>query len=149
MTVTVVAVATFLLLHGLCFALLTGQFKIPFPKVLDRVAAASLGFLAGFLIVALLTTLLAMTPLASLGRISDNDADVHQSYVCWWCDRIHGLVGSTVSAHPTKDTLDQLRKIEAREPSRRPAEPNTPARVSHGVLGDWDGSLGGMQSNPT
>ena len=131
MMAVVVAVATFLILHGLCFALLTGQFKVPFPKILDRLLAGGLGFLAGFLLVAFFTILIALTPLAkTVPLISDNDLKVHQSYLCWWCDRVHGLVGSTASTHPTQDSLDQVRRIESRQPLQGPppAEPNAHAR---------------------
>jgi len=130
MMVVVVAIGTFLILHGLCFALLTGQFKVPFPKILDRLLAGGLGFLAGFLVVAFFTTLIAVTPLGKIvPMISDNDLKVHQSYLCWWCDRVHGLVGSTASTHPTQDSLDHVRRIESRQPlqSPPPAEPNAPA----------------------
>jgi uncharacterized membrane protein required for colicin V production len=122
------AIATFLILHGLCFALLTGQFKITFPKILDWVLAGGLGFLAGFLIVAFITTLVAITPwMKTMPLISDNDLKVHQSYVCWWCDRVHGLVGSTTSVHPTEDTLAELRRTESKpSPSQKSPSPPDP-----------------------
>jgi len=139
--VLVVAIGTFLILHGLCFALLTGQFKVSFPKMLDLVLAGGLGFLTGFLVIAFVTTLLAITPLSQIvTRISENDLKVHQSYVGWWCDRVHALVGSTASPHPTQDCLDQLRRIESRQPSHesptRP-EPNAPVGMSAPLRSRW------------
>jgi hypothetical protein len=127
------AIGTFLILHGLCFALLTGQFKVTFPKLLDGLLAGGLGFLAGFLIVAFITTLIAITPLMkTIPLISDNDLKVHQSYTGWWCDGIHGLVGSTTSAHPTQDILEELRRIESKpSPSQKspsPPDPNGPVK---------------------
>jgi len=127
------AIGTFLILHWLCFALLTGQFKVTFPKLLDGLLAGGLGFLAGFLIVAFITTLIAITPLTkTMPLISDNDLQVHQSYVGWWCDCIHGLVGSTTSAHPTQDRLEELRRIESKpsplQKSPSPPDPNGPVK---------------------
>jgi len=131
MMAAIVAVGTFLILHGLCFAILTGQFKVSFPKVLDMVAAGGLGFLTGFLIVAFFATLLTIAPLSrDLGVVSDNALKTHQSYVCWWCDRIHGLVRSAPSTHPTLDSIEQLRRIESHTPSHPVpvrSDPNAPA----------------------
>jgi hypothetical protein len=113
--VAVVAVATFLVLHVLCFSMLTGQFKVSFPKLLDGPLAAGLGFFAGFLVVAFLTTLLAFVraPTSSGSLVSKNDQTVSLSYVCWWCDRVHAVVGSVPSPHPTFDTLTLLEQIES------------------------------------
>jgi hypothetical protein len=119
--VAVVAVATFLVLHVLCFSMLTGQFKVSFPKLLDGPLAAGLGFFAGFLVIAFLTTLLAFVPGpgSSGSLVGNNDQTVHRSYLCWWCDRVHALVGSAASAHPTLDNLDLLRQIETGEPAAK------------------------------
>jgi hypothetical protein len=124
----VVAGLTFGVLHALCFAILTGQFKVSFPRVLDGVLAGALGFFAGFLIVAFLTSLLALAP-GPAGRspVTENDRRVHASYVCWWCDRVDTLVGSAASAHPTQDSLDQLGRLSIREPVPASVEPNTPS----------------------
>jgi len=134
MMAAIVAVGTFLILHGLCFALLTGQFKVPFPMILDRVVAGGLGFLTGFLIVAFFTILLASVPMSqSLGLISENALKTHESYVGWWCDRIHGLVGSAPSIHPTLDRIEQLRRIESPKPPQQApgrSDPNAPPGVS-------------------
>jgi hypothetical protein len=119
--VAAVAIATFLVLHLLCFSILTGQFKVSFPKLLDGPLAAGLGFFAGFLVVAFLTTLLAFVPGpgGSGSLVSNNDQTVNRSYLCWWCDRVHALVGSSASAHPTKDSLDRLGQIEAGQPAAK------------------------------
>jgi hypothetical protein len=112
--VGIVAVATFLVLHLLCFAMLTGQFKVSFPRILDGPLAAGVGFFAGFLVIAFMTTLLAFVPGPSNSGslVSNNDQTVNRSYVCWWCDQVHVLVGSGPSSHPTLESLDRLRQIE-------------------------------------
>jgi hypothetical protein len=118
--VVAVAAMTFLVLHVLCFAILTGQFKVAFPKVLDGFLAGGLGFFTGFLIVAFLTSVFALAPPAD-GLVGNNDRNVHRSYLCWWCDGLHRLVGSQVSDHPTQDSLDRLQRIETSQPASRPA----------------------------
>jgi hypothetical protein len=126
-----VAGVTFVVLHVLCFAMLTGQFRVAFPEVLDKAMAAALGFVAGFLAVAFLTTLVTLAPKSKVPvSITDNDRKVHVSYVCWWCDRIHSVVGSTATAHPTLDRLEQLRQLDTGQQDPGTSEPNAPA-VGH------------------
>ncbi len=50
LTVLGTAAATCLVLHGISHIFFTSHFSVPFPKALDTIGAALLGFLAGFLV---------------------------------------------------------------------------------------------------
>jgi hypothetical protein len=98
----VVAGAALLIMYGLCLACLSGRLRIRFPKVCDNVFAGLLGFLAGFLVFSFLGLTFCLTPWSriELVRSFGFDAESQQTntaYVCWWCDRFHGLVARSDS----------------------------------------------------
>jgi len=64
LSLIVLAGGCFAILQGLSYVFLTGQFKIPFPKLFDLVFAGLLGFVAGFLILSFVALMVTTTPLA-------------------------------------------------------------------------------------
>ena len=92
-----VAVATLCIAYGICFACLTGHLRVEFPKIFDSIVAGLLGFQAGFLVLSFLTLTFCLTPLskADFCKRLGFDAQSQKSniaFLCWWCDRLHGLV---------------------------------------------------------
>ncbi len=129
-TALVVGVGIFVLLLGLSFFLITGQFRVPFPKVLDVIGAGGLGFLLGVLAISFALVLLSGTPLPILGNLAVDDALApNMRYLCWWNDGIHRLVRRPTQSvqEPTRQAMTTLLDLARRESQPpRPADPNTP-----------------------
>jgi len=136
------AIATFLILHGISYTFLTGQFNIPFPRVFDTLGAACLGFLAGFLIWSFVSLVICITPASQhpvMKGIGFGGRQFEQSnapYLYWWCDLVNVIVSEQEAEHPTKQAVSQLLKsIEERAKAKttkpvelpKPAEPPKPA----------------------
>jgi len=133
LTVLAIAVACFLILHGISYTFITGQFSIPFPKIVDVVGAGLLGFLAGFLIWSFAGLLIMTTPITknAFAKQIGFDTEVQQtnaSYVSWWCN----LVNKIVSSEDNKQTPQQaigwlMESSKAKPPVAKTSEPNKPA----------------------
>ena len=114
-----VAVATLCIAYGICFACLTGHLRVEFPKIFDGIGAGLLGFQAGFLVLSFLSFTFCLTPLAQndFAKKLRLDAPAQKSniaFLCWWCDRVHGLV-SRPGDQPSsgKEVADLLVKVAA------------------------------------
>ncbi|UCE99058.1 MAG: CvpA family protein [Planctomycetota bacterium] len=138
------AIAAFLVLHGISYTFLTGQFSIPFPRIFDTLGAACLGFLAGFLISSFLSLAICITPVSQhpimkgIGFGSQHFEQTNGPYLYWWCDLVNAVVSEQQGEHPTKQAVSELlRSIEeARRPKvtkrvepTKPAEPAEPPQV--------------------
>lgn len=104
----VLAGGTFLILYGITYVFLTGQFKVAFPKLFDILFTGILGFLAGFLVLSFAAMVIAITPISQnrfVKQIGFNreSQKANISYLCLWCD----LVNSAVSAADTKITSEE------------------------------------------
>ena len=127
LTLTTIAVGTFLILHGISYTFLTGQFNVSFPKIFDNLGAGVLGFLAGFLIWSFAALLISATPIGQkcFARAIGFGPEIQQtngSYICWWCN----LVSTAVSA---KDNRQQAQETVSRLLEKAEEEiPDTPER---------------------
>jgi len=122
LALVVIAAVTFLILYGITYVFLTGQFKVPFPKIFDILFSGALGFLAGFLVLSFAALIITVTPISQnrfLSRIgfSRYSQKANISYICWWCD----LVNSRVSSPDTKITCEQAidKLLNSMQPKRR------------------------------
>ena len=61
-TVSAISLICFLFLHGLSYVLLTGQFKVSFPKLFDVLLSGALGFCTGILLVSYIVFILSILP---------------------------------------------------------------------------------------
>ena len=100
LTVLTAAAVVFLILHGISYVFLTGQFEVTFPKTIDILAAAVLGFLAGFLIWSFVSLLFFSTPLSRTSSakkfgFNDQTQQTSLSTVRWWCNLVDSVVAST------------------------------------------------------
>lgn len=89
-----VAIVTFLLLHGSCYLLITGQSKIQLPKALDTIGSGLLGFLAGLLVWNFVILLIYVTPLSQSAfakKVGLEPESAKAGYICWWCNRVNQI----------------------------------------------------------
>ena len=103
----------FAILYGLSYVFLTGQFDIPFPKVLDILVAGLLGFLTGFLVLSFVALVVTVSPLAkhkvlsSLG-FSRQGQQANINCIAWCCDRVHSVARFEPSDNATEEAIDRL-----------------------------------------
>lgn len=123
---------TFLILHGISYTFLTGQFKVSFPKVFDTVFAGVLGFAGGFLVLSFVAFVFSVTPIAHNKYVrqvgfSRESQQTNISAMCWICDKVSSIVSSESHRRPCQQVLDEL--AESAQPEEPPAptdqdEPN-------------------------
>ena len=129
------AIGSFLILHGISYTFLTGQFTVSFPKILDTLGTGFLGFLAGFLVWSFVGLLIYTTPISQQPTVKEigfgtQFEQANVGYISWWCN----LVNSAVSSQDKKYTTEQvisglLESAESRVQDKtaeqtKPAEPN-------------------------
>ena len=132
LTLLAVAGGVFAILHGLSFVFLTGQFKVPFPKIFDVVFSGILGFLAGLLIWSFASLLICVSPLAqesAIEKIGFSAASYDSEYLAWWCDLIHNFTASenaVTCKQAISDALKSSASTTKRVPAQQPVEPESP-----------------------
>ncbi len=149
LAMAVIALASFLILHGISYTFLTGQFNVSFPKVFDTLGAGLLGFLAGFLVWSFLILLIYITPASQDSFVkgigfTNEFQQTSVSYISRFCS----LVNAVVSAQDDKDSAEQTihkllkgaaPKAQAKqaepEEAVEPAEPNEPETSIEEQLG--------------
>ena len=138
LTLAATAIAAFLVLHGISYTFVTGQFNVAFPKVLNTVGAALLGFLAGFLLWSFVALLIYITPVISentLVKEMDFSSQFEQTskpYLAWWCNFVNKLSrqDSEITGEKAISSLlksnDSEQQAEQAEPNKsvKSAEPN-------------------------
>ena len=131
-TMLATAAACFLILCGISYTLITGQFSISFPKIVDVVGAGLFGFLIGFLVWSFISLLIMATPITNntLAKEIGFDSQTQQtsvSYVSWWCNTVNRVVSSGDGKQATQQAIGWLMKSS--EPKARVvgiSEPNEP-----------------------
>lgn len=95
------AVVSFLILHGISYVFLIGQFDVTFPRTVGRLGSALFGFLAGLLIWSFVFLLVCTTPFSQNKYAKDAgisgecfDKTRCQGYLVWWCSAMDKFVGS-------------------------------------------------------
>ena len=102
---------TFLILHGISYIFLIGQFEVTFPRGLNTLGSALLGFLAGFLMWSFAVLVVCTTPFCENAFVKEIGFDAKtfeeakmQSYLVWWC----GLVDRVVASGDSKADTEQV-----------------------------------------
>jgi len=103
----------FAILFGLSYVFLTSQYKIPFPKIIDILAAGGLGFLCGFLVLSFLALIVTVTPLAQnklVQNIGFNPEAEQANTAClaWCCDLVHSIASPGAVDGAAQAAIDQL-----------------------------------------
>lgn len=133
-------IGAFLILHGISYTLLTGQFSVPFPKIIDKLGAGILGFLVGFLIWSFVGLLACVTPMSQNTFVKDiglcdQFEQTNAPVICRCCDLVHSIVSSQDSKHTTEEAIVELlkgaeRNLRPHRPNR--IEPSQPTKPSSG-----------------
>lgn len=132
LTLAATAIGAFLILYGISYTLLTGQFKVSFHRIFDVLFAGLLGFLGGFLVLSFVAFVLLVTPLSqntALKEIGLNKQSQQSniSYVCWWGDLVHGVASSGNSDYTTEDAVNHLlQSTENKTPDQTAHEGSNP-----------------------
>ena len=147
LTMTVTAVGVFLILHGISYTFLTGQFTVSFPKVFDTLGTGFLGFLAGFLVWSFVSLLICITPISQNSFVkeigfSSQFEQTSVSYISRFCNLVNAVVSSQDNEQTTEEAISGLLKgaeKKAQDKTAEKAEPNEPAApgdVETGITGE-------------
>ena len=128
LTLTVTAIGTFLVLFGITYVFLTGQFKVKFPKVFEILFAGLLGFLIGFLVLSFAAFVVTVTPVSQNRFISQIGFNKHSqqaniSYICMWCDLVNKVAASPGKKITCESIMDELIKSAEQKESDKANEP--------------------------
>jgi len=108
LTLIVLAIGSFLILHGLTYILFTSQFKVTFPKLFDILFAGLLGFFGGFLLLSFAVLIIFLTPFGEYAGIEDDSVEYNMSSTYWLFDGIHSIVSSPDNEITTEKVIKQL-----------------------------------------
>lgn len=133
-----VALAAFLILHGISYTFLTGQFNVSFPKVFDILGTGFLGFLAGFLVWSFLTLLIYITPVSQNTFVkgigfTGQFQKTSVSYISRFCNLVNAVVSSQDNKDSAEQTISKLLKgaePKARTKTLEKPKPVKPAKPS-------------------
>jgi len=139
MTFVCIAIATLFVVYGICFACLTGQLRVEFPKVFDTIMAGVLGFDAGFLVLSFVSFTFCLTPLSQSAfskeyGLSAESQRTNIHYLCWSCDLLHSFIasrdGPSSSELAVGTLLDKTAALSAKgakpDASSEPGQPQPP-----------------------
>jgi hypothetical protein len=102
----------FLILYGITYVFLTGQFKVAFPKLFEILFTGILGFLAGFLVLSFAALVITITPISQnrfvkqIGFTKESQ-EANISYMCLWCDLVNSIVSSDTKI-TSKEAVEYL-----------------------------------------
>lgn len=143
LAVLLTGVFVYLLLHGISYIFLIGQFEVTFPRILNNAGAGTLGFLAGLLVWSFITLVICTTPFCENKFVKDIgfgsktfEEGKMQPYLLWWC----GLVDKFAAGDNSDNTRQVLKDIltisekhttgkklhETTTTPNQTVEPNTP-----------------------
>lgn len=125
------ALVSFLILHGISYVFLIGQFDVNFPRAVSKPGSVLFGFLGGFLVWSFIFLLICATPFTQnkyvkdIGISNDCFAQTHcQGYLVWWCGAMDKLAGPVDADSGADRTIAGL--------LFKPSAPNAPAPKTRG-----------------
>ena len=127
LTMAAVALASFLILHGISYTFLTGQFNVSFPKVFDTLGTGLLGFLAGFLIWSFVSLLIFITPVSQNTFVKgigfkDEFRRTSVSYISRFCNLVNAVVSSQDNEYSAEQTINKLLTDESKAQTKTPEQ---------------------------
>lgn len=141
LVLAVTAVGTFLILFGISFVFLTGEYNISFPKIFDILFAGLLGFLSGFLVLSFAALIITVTPISQNRLIREigfnrQSQQANISYICWWCDAVNSIVSSPEKKMTSQEAIGQLFDSIQQNDSEtlELVEPNEPNDIDTGTI---------------
>jgi len=125
----VIAIGSFLILHGISYTFITGQFTISFPKIFDILGTGFLGFLAGFLVWSFVGLLIYTTPISQQPIVKEigfgsQFQQTSVSYISRFCNLVNAIVFSQDNERTTQQALSGLLKSAESRVQDKTAEPN-------------------------
>jgi hypothetical protein len=135
-TVAAIALASFLVLQGISYTFLIGQFNVSFPKVFDVLGSSLLGFLAGFLVWSFISLLIYITPASQNTFVkeigfTDHFQQTSVSYLARFCNLVDAVVSSEDNGSSAEQTIGKLldnAKSKIQKKSSQKPEPVEPAK---------------------
>ena len=129
LTLIVLAIGAFLILHGVTYILFTSQFKVTFPGIFDILFAGILGFFGGFLILSFAVLIIFLTPFGAYAGIEKSSVEYNMSNAYWLFDGIHSIVSSPDNEKTSELVVEQLliksqQNTQNKDPQQ--AEPDKP-----------------------
>jgi hypothetical protein len=123
-----IAVAAFLILQGISYTFLTGQFNISFPKVFDTLGSGFLGFLAGYLVWSFIALLIYITPISQNTFIKEAGFknELQQSsvtYISRFCNMVNVIVSQNKECSAEQTINRLLKSSESKEQEKTPEKP--------------------------
>ena len=139
LTIVVVAILSFAILHGIVYVLVLNQFNVNFPKILEIFGSGLLGFLGGLLIWSFVCILIFASPLSKNTFFDDigfnnQTQQTNISYVSWWVNLVDLLVSSGDDQQSTEEAIGKMLKENETKKQRKTTpetdEPNEPDKTS-------------------
>jgi hypothetical protein len=128
LTMVAVALASFLILQGITYTLLIGQFNISFPKVFDTLGSGLLGFLAGYLVWSFLALLIYITPTSQNtflkeAGFKDEFQQTSVSYISRFCNLVNAIVSQDKESSAEQTINKLLKGAESKAQEKAPEKP--------------------------
>ena len=115
LSLLVTGTGAFLILHGIAYVLLIGQFEVAFPRAVNIIGSGLMGFLAGFLVCSFATLVICTTPFSQQQYVKELGLDTKtfeeakmQSYLVWWCKFMDTFVASGNDTVGVEKTIKEL-----------------------------------------
>lgn len=108
LTVLIVAVGSFLILHGITYILFTSQFSVNFPKIFDILFAGLLGFFGGFILLSFAALIICLTPFGKYAAINKESVNSNMKSTYWLLDGIHSIVSGADNKLQSSEVIEQL-----------------------------------------
>lgn len=125
MALLATGLVTFLILHGIAYVLLIGQFEVTFPRIVNTLGSGILGFLTGFLVWSFATLLVCTTPFAQQQYVKELGFETKtfqeakmQSYLVGWCSFLDKFVASDEGPVSAEKTIKELLIKPAKPPAK-------------------------------
>jgi hypothetical protein len=106
---------TFLILQGIAYVLLIGQFEVTFPRAMNILGSGLMGFLAGLLVCSFAMLVICTTPLCQKQSVKEIGLDAKnfeeakmQSCLVKTCNFMDIFVGSNDNHVPVEKTIKEL-----------------------------------------
>lgn len=125
----IIAVGSFLILHGITYILFTSQFNVPFPKIFDILFAGLLGFFGGFLVLSFAALIIFLTPFGKYAAINKESVKNNMESAYWLFDEIHSIVSWPENELESCDVIEQLlnkSQPDTQNINTQQAEPDKP-----------------------
>jgi hypothetical protein len=138
LTMAGTAIGAFLILHGISYTFLTGQFRVSFPKILETLGCGFLGFLAGFLVWSFAGLLICITPISQNSFVKKIGLESqfrqnNASVIYWWCNLVNTAVSSENNRITSEQAISELLKSAEPKAQVEPAEPAESSDVETGI----------------